>query len=69
MNTREQAHIFLMEEPEQVLPRRVKRVKPPSVQFEKKIIFTELRDRIGEEKFNDMEKNYQEYLRLKLNDE
>ncbi len=69
MTTREQAHIFLTEEPEQVLPRRFKKVKPPSVQSEQKKYFDELRERIGEDKFYEMECNYQEYLRLKLNDE
>lgn len=69
MTTREQAHIFLTEEPEQVLPRRFKNPKPSSIQSEQKKYFNELRERTGEDKFYEMECNYQEYLRLKKEDE
>ncbi len=69
MTTRDQAHIFLTEEPDQVLPRRFKKQKPPSVQSEQKKYFDELREKIGEDKFYEMECNYQEYLRLKTEDE
>jgi len=69
MNTREQAHIFLTEEPEQVLPRRFKKVTPPSVQSEQKKYFDELRERIGEDKFKEMTKDYENYERLKKGNE
>lgn len=65
MNTREQAHIFLTEEPEQVLPRRFKKVKPPSVQSEQKKYFDELRERIGEDAFKQKVKDFEEYERIK----
>lgn len=69
MTTREQAYIFLRDEAEQELPRRFKKKQPPSVQSEQKKYFDELRDKIGDDKFYEMECNYQEYLRLKTDDE
>lgn len=69
MTSREQAHIFLRDEPEQELPRRLKKKQSPSVQSEQKKYFDELREKIGEDKFYELECNYQEYLRLKTEDE
>jgi len=65
MNTREQAYIFLRDEPDQEIHGHFKKVKQPSVQSEQKKYFDELRERIGEDKFKEMTKDYENYERLK----
>lgn len=64
-----QQWVHLHENPDDEVRGHFKKVQPPSVQSEQKKYFDELRERIGEDKFYEMECNYQEYLRLKLNDE
>jgi len=60
--------VYKHENPDDVLHSHFKKIKPPSVQSEQRKYFDKLRAKIGEDKFYEMECNYQEYLRLKTDD-
>lgn len=60
---------WLHENPDDELHGHFKKPKPPSVQSERRKYFDELREKIGEDKFYEKEQDYQEYLRLKKDEE
>lgn len=57
--------VWLHENPDDELHGHFKKPVPPSIQSEQKKYFDELRERIGEDKFKEMTKDYENYERLK----
>jgi len=64
-----QQWVYEHEHHDEAIVRGAAPIQGTPVWIEKMNLFTTLREKLGEDKFYEMECNYQEYLRLKLNDE